>query len=80
MVASAPRIFTLGNGRKFRATPDAGSYNGLQLEVRVPWGWETLKAQDMIDLATKALARQAIGAPVKDFKWSLDDRYVDPGP
>lgn len=73
-----PKMFVLGNGRKFRARPDPGSYNGLLLEVRIPRGWESLRSPDMIDLALRSLARAAIGAPVQGFAWTLSDRYEDP--
>jgi hypothetical protein len=70
------KIFELSSTLKFRASADP---NGLlRLEIRQPWAWEVVKTADLIAVATNALALAAVGEPIKGFKFTSDDRYVDP--
>lgn len=72
-----PKIFEYGPGKKFRARADTSHWNGLRIEFRQPWGWEAVTAPDVLEAVMKVLGRAAIGFPVENFKWTLDDRYTE---
>lgn len=80
MGLSAAKMFEWGPGKKYRARSDSAFWNGIQLEVRQPWGWEPVTAPDLYESVLKVLARAAIGEAVEGFRWTNDERYNEGHP